>query len=188
MNVKLNSRSLATGLACALAILLAGPTLPALAHIDLLSPEPLMGGRAKLWRALKVAPFGAPGLDVIGAPATTVKAGTLLEVEVEVYVYHPGEIVFLYTEDLSGADMEPAYMIAGPERPIPHHNLLHRVDVPPRGRHKWIRTKVPLPDIEGTILLVVRQVMTDKLDPMPDGRVSLKRIYYHQAAKLKLVR
>ena len=51
-----------------------------------------------------------------------------------------------------------------------------------------IRTKVPLPDIEGTILLVVRQVMTDKLDPMPDGTVSLKRIYYHQAAKLKLVR
>lgn len=188
MNVRLNSRPLATGLAFALAILLAGQALPALAHIDLLSPEPLMDGRAMNMRALKVAPFGAPGLDVIGAPATTVKAGALLEVEIVVYVYHPGEIVFLYTEDLSGADMEPAYQIAGPERSIPHHNLIHRVDVPPRGRHKMIRTKVPLPDIEGTILLVVRQVMTDKLDHMPDGTVSLKRIYYHQAAKLKLVR
>jgi len=186
--VKSNSKPLAAGLALALAILLAGPALPALAHIDLLSPEPLMSGRAMSMRALKVAPFGAPGLDVIAAPATTVKAGALLEVEIEVYVYHPGEIVFLYTEDLTGADMGPAYSISGPERPIPHHNLLHRVDVPPRGRHQMIRTKVRLPNIEGTILLVVRQVMTDKLDPMPDGTVSLKRIYYHQAAKLKLVR
>jgi hypothetical protein len=182
------SKPLAVGLASALLAVFFGQAAPATAHIDLISPKPLMDGRAMNRRALKIAPFGAPRLDVVAAPATTVKAGALLDVEIEVYVYHPGEIVFLYTEDLSGADMEPAYSIAGPERPIPHRNLIHRIDVPPRGQHKMIRTKVPLPDIEGTILLVVRQVMTDKLDPLPDGSVSLKRIYYHQAAKLKLVR
>ena len=186
--MKFKAKSLAAILVFLFAAQMAGPVSPGLAHIDLISPEPLMGGRAKFWRALKVAPFGAPGLDVIAAPATTVKAGALLEVEIEIYVYHPGEIVFLYTEDMSGADMEPAYKLAGPERPIRHHNLIHRVDVPPRGQHRMIRTKVPLPDIEGTILLVVRQIMTDKLDHMPDGSVSLKRIYYHQAAKLELVR
>ena len=183
-----NSRPLTAGLALALFALPAALSAPVSAHIDLISPEPLMGGRAMIYRALKIAPFGAPRVDVIAAPATTVKAGSLLEVEIEIYVYHPGEIVFLYTEDLTGADMEPAYLLAGPERPIPHRNLIHRLDVPPRGQHERVSTKVRLPDIEGTILLVVRQVMTDKLDPMPDGTVSLKRIYYHQAAKLELVR
>lgn len=45
-----------------------------------------------------------------------------------------------------------------------------------------------LPDVEGVIILVVRQVMTDKFDNQPDGSISLKRVYYNQAAKLKLIR
>lgn len=42
---------------------------------------------------------------------------------------------------------------------------------------------VALPNI-----LVVRQVVHDKFGVNKDGSVSLKRVYYHQEAKLNLVR
>lgn len=42
---------------------------------------------------------------------------------------------------------------------------------------------VALPNI-----LVVRQVVHDKFDVNKDSSVSLKRVYYHQEAKLNLVR
>jgi len=161
------------------------------AHIDLLEPAPLLDGRAGNFRSLKVPPFGAPGIDVASAPAITVASGSTLHLEVDHYIYHPGEIVVLYTTDMAGADVMPVMSIEkGAE--IPHHNLLYRANVPTRedytaGDKIW-RADVQLPDIEGTIILVVRQLMHDKFDDMPDGSVSLSRIYYHQGTKLNLVR
>lgn len=161
---------------------------PVSAHINLLSPEPLMGGKAKFFRALKKPPFGAPGVDVAAAPATTARAGGAIDIEVEVYVFHPGEIVVSWTRDFSGADVAPVYAIPGPDAPIPHANILYSGPVPARGSEQVFRASVPLPDVEGEIILVVRQVMHDKMDETNDGGISLKRVYYHQAAKLNLVR
>lgn len=161
---------------------------PVSAHINLLSPEPLMGGKAKFFRALKKPPFGAPGVDVAAAPATTAPAGGTIDIEVEVYVFHPGEIVVSWTRDFSGADVAPVYAIPGPDAPIPHANVLYSGPVPARGSEQVFRASVPLPDVEGEIILVVRQVMHDKMDKTDDGGISLKRVYYHQAAKLNLVR
>ena len=161
---------------------------PASAHIDLLSPTPLLDGRAMNSTALKNLPFGAPGVDVKGAPATTVRAGSLIEIKAEVYVYHPGDIVVLYTTDLAGGDMEPAWSIPHEGAEIPHFNLLYKGPVPDPEEGNIFTAKVQLPDIEGEIVLVVRQVMFDKMDLEDDGSVSLRRVYYHQAAKLNLVK
>lgn len=161
---------------------------PVSAHINLLSPKPLMDGKAMDYRALKQAPFGAPGVDVAAAPATTARAGGTIDIEVEVYVFHPGEIVVSWTRDLSGADVAPVYAIPGADAPIPHVNLLYSGPVPARDAEQVFRASVPLPDVEGEIILVVRQVMRDKMDAADDGGISLTRVYYHQAAKLDLVR
>ena len=158
------------------------------AHIDLLTPTPLLDGKAMDYRALKNPPFGAPGVDVENAPATTVKAGSIIDVRAEVYVYHPGEIVVLYTTDLAGGDIEPPWSIPHQGAEIPHHNLLYTGPVPDPDDTNIFEAKVQLPDIEGEIILVVRMVMHDKMDIEADGSVSLARVYYHQGAKLNLVK
>jgi len=180
-----------TILASAMGLMLALPTSSS-AHIDLLEPTPLLDGRAGNFRSLKVPPFGAPDIDVASAPAHTVNSGSIIHLEVDHYIYHPGEIVVLYTTDMAGADVMPVMSIPEKGAEVPHHNLLYRGAVPTReeyntGQKTW-RADVQLPDIEGTIILVVRQLMHDKFDDMPDGSVSLSRIYYHQGAKLNLVR
>jgi len=161
---------------------------PVGAHIDLLTPTPLLDGKAMDYRALKNPPFGAPGIDVAAATVTTVKAGSMIEVRAEVYVYHPGDIVVLYTTDLTGADIMPAWSIPNEGVEVPHFNLLYKGPVPDPDDTNIFTAQVQLPDIEGEIILVVRQVMHDKFDVMEDGSVSLKRVYYHQGAKLKLVK
>lgn len=163
-------------------------SVPASAHIDLLTPVPLLDGKAMDYKALKSPPFGAPGVDVRAAPAATVKAGSMIEVRAEVYVYHPGEIVVLYTTEMEGGDIEPAWSIPDQGAEIPHYNLLYKGPVPDPEDSNIFEALVQLPDIEGEIILVVRQVMHDKFDVMKDGSVSLKRVYYHQGAKLKLVK
>ena len=163
-------------------------SVPASAHIDLLTPAPLLDGKAMDYKALKSPPFGAPGVDVRAAPAATVKAGSVIEVRAEVYVYHPGEIVVLYTTDLAGGDIEPAWSIPDQGAEIPHYNLLYKGPVPDPEDTNIFEARVQLPDTPGVIILVVRQVMHDKFDVMEDGSVSLRRVYYHQGAKLKLVR
>ena len=160
----------------------------AVAHIDLISPRPLLDGKAMEHSALKVPPFGAPEVDVAAAPATTVKAGSEIDLEAEIYVFHPGEVVVLWTRDFDGADVEPAWEIPKPNAPIPHHNKLYAGRTPSPDEGKMWRARVTLPDVEGEIILVVRQIMHDKFDRNADGSVSLGRIYYHQAAKLNLVR
>jgi len=162
--------------------------LPAAAHIDLKAPAPILSGRAQDFQALKSPPFGAPGVDIAAASATTVKAGSVIDIRVEVYVYHPGDIVVLYTTDPEGRDIEPAWSIPHEGADIPFHNLLYMGKTPDHDDTDIFEASVPLPDIEGEIYLVVRQVMHDKFDKMEDGSVSLRRVYYHQAAKLKLVR
>jgi hypothetical protein len=161
---------------------------PASAHINLLSPKPLMGGKAKFFRALKKPPFGAPGVDIAAAPATSAQAGGTIDIEVQVYIFHPGEIVVSWTRDYTGADVAPVYRIPARDAPIPHANLLYSGPVPARDAEQVFRASVPLPDVEGSIILVVRQVMHDKMDATDDGDISLRRVYYHQAAKLELVR
>jgi hypothetical protein len=172
--------------------------LPAVAHIDLLSPTPILDGKGQGGRALKSPPFGAPGVDVASAHVTEVQAGSTIELEINMYVYHPGYIIAMYTRDPAGGDMAPAMSIPSADTAIPHVNELARMDAPclevdgacarGRGGDQTFTLNVPLPDIEGEIILVLRQVMFDKLDPMDDGSVSLSRIYYHQAARLNLVR
>ncbi len=163
-------------------------SLPAGAHIDLLAPTPLLDGKAMDYKALKSPPFGAPGVNVAAAPAATVKPGSVIEVRAEVYVYHPGDIVVLYTTDLTGGDIEPAWSIPHQGAEVPHYNLLYKGPVPDPDDSNIFEAQVQLPDIEGEIILVVRQVMHDKFDVNEDGSVSLKRVYYHQGAKLNLVR
>jgi hypothetical protein len=136
---------------------------------------------------------------VPAAVAHQYKSGETINLKIETYVYHPGNIVFLWTRDFEGKDMEPAWEIASMDTPIPQTNFLGSIETPCikdmdsnclRGRKGTTVLDVPvtLPDIEGEIILVVRQVMTDKLDLNDDGSVSLKRIYYHQATKINLVR
>lgn len=176
---------------------------PASAHIDLLSPKPLLDGRAMNYRALKQAPFGAPGVDVAAAPATRAQSGGSIDLEVEVYIFHPGEIVVSWTRDFTGADVAPVMALdspPGPDNPIPYANWLATEPVPDNTGMKAnlsgsddqqrmiLNFSAPLPDVEGEILLVVRQIMTDKIDATDDGGVSLARVYYHQAAKLNLVK
>lgn len=163
-------------------------SFPAFAHIELLSPLPLLNSREVDRSALKSPPFGAPGVDVASAPATTLKAGSVLEIEVEVYVYHPGDIVVLYTTDPEGSDIVPAWVIPEMGAEIPHSNLLHKGKTPGRGESNIYRAQVTLPDTLGVIYLVVRQVMHDKFDVNDDGTVNLARVYYHQATKLNLVK
>ncbi len=170
-----------------LAALVWALAMPAAAHINMITPTPLLDGHAKNNRALKAAPFGAPGFDVEKAPATVVKSGSTIDLELEIYVYHPGRIVVSYTRDFTGADVPPVMSIESMETEIPHKNVIFKGDVPPRAAGKEYKAKITLPEITGTIILVVRQIMTDKMDVQADGSVSLKRIYYHQAAKLELV-
>lgn len=170
------------------AALLWAVAAPVSAHINLLSPRPLMDGKAMDHRALKQAPFGAPGVDVAAAPATKATAGGSIDIEVEIYVFHRGEIVVSWTRDFTGADVAPVYRIPGPDALIPHVNILYSGPVPDRDAEQVFRASVPLPDVEGDIILVVRQVMRDKMDPADGGGISLSRVYYHQAAKLELVK
>lgn len=165
--------------------LLAAPA--AFAHIALQTPTPLLEGHAMNGRALKNAPFGAPDVDILAAPAEDFAAGSIIDIAAEHYVYHPGMIVVLWTRDPEGIDIMPAMEMASMDAGVPHNNLLFEAPVPPKGEDIW-RASVQLPDEEGIIYLVVRQVMHDKFDENDDGTVSLKRIYYHQAAKLNLVR
>ena len=94
----------------------------------------------------------------------------------------------LYTTDPEGADIEPAWLIPKIGAEIPHANLLHKGQTPGRNESNIYRASITLPDVEGEIYLVVRQVMHDKFDVNDDGTVSLARVYYHQAAKLNLVK
>jgi len=160
----------------------------AFAHIDLLNPPPLFSSKHGDTLDLKSPPFGAPNVDPELAPATTVKSGSILNIEVEVYVYHPGDIVVLFTTDPEGANIEPAWEIPKMGARIPHTNLLHKGKTPDRDESNIYRASVQLPNVEGVIYLVVRQVMHDKFDANPDGTVSLARVYYHQATKLNLVK
>lgn len=168
--------------------------LSAQAHIDLLSPKPLLGGVEGV-NALKAAPFGAPDVDISSAEATVVKSGSEIELEISVFIYHPGDIAVLYTTDMSGADVEPVYEIASIDAAVTHNNLLAKVITPcPLAECRSGRTgastfkiMVQLPQITDDVILVVRQIMTDKLDHEDDGTVGLGRVYYHQAAKLHLV-
>lgn len=170
------------------------PIKAANAHIDLISPSPLLGGRTDRGRTLKHAPFGAPDIDAAAAEAHPYKSGELIKLDLNQYVYHPGDIVVLWTRDPEGKDVMPAMTIPKMGAPIPHHNMLSGVTSPCADDTgcKVARTDIPfsmwvtLPNIEGDIYLVVRQVMHDKFDELDDGSVSLKRIYYHQTAKLHL--
>lgn len=182
-----------TGQLIALLMLLILPQ-SANAHIDLLSPKPLLGG-VEGRNALKAPPFGAPEVDVAAAAATEVKSGSIIDVEINVFIYHSGSIVVLYTTDLYGGDVEPVYEVASIDAEIPHNNLLAKVETPcplkpcksGRAGASTFTIPVKLPEITGDVFLVVRQVMTDKLDISDDGTVGLGRVYYHQAAKLHLV-
>jgi len=166
------------------------------AHIDLIKPKPMMDGYALDRQALKVAPFGTPFFDVVAAEATQVKAGSEIEVEIDVYIIHPGEIIISYTRDMEGRDVMPVMKIDSMDSEVVHKNMLHRGTSPcpednckaRRAQGVKYKTRVKLPDMEGDLILVVRQLMTDKLDQQQDGSVSLKRVYYHQAAKLHLVK
>ncbi|MFC4349257.1 hypothetical protein ACFO5Q_15500 [Kordiimonas lipolytica] len=182
-------------LAAAMAAPLAAPA--ASAHIDLISPTPLQDGHAYDGNALKAAPFGAPDVDGMTAPSHTVEAGSVIDVEVNVYKLHPGEIVISYTRDLTGEDAYPVYEIASIKTPIPHTNVLLQAAAPCSNSvgcttgapaDEPFRAKVKLPDIEGDIMLIARQVMRDKMIVNDDGSVDLSEVYYHQAAKLHLVR
>lgn len=172
-------------------------TIPAYAHIDLLSPKPLQDGHAYDGTALKAAPFGAPDIDGETAPAQMAYAGSDLEVEVNIYKLHPGEIVISYTQDLTGDDAYPVYEIASIKTPIPHENILLQAAAPCSNAvgcttgapaDEAFRATVKLPNIEGDIMLIVRQVMRDKMIVREDGSVDLSVAYYHQASKLHLVR
>lgn len=169
-------------------------SLSANAHIDLISPKPLLSGRTDRGRTQKVAPFGAPGIDPATAPSTEVESGSVLKLDLNHYVYHPGEMVVLWTTDPEGKDVMPVMSIPSMETPIPHNNWLAGMTAPCSEETgcKVARTDIPfsmwvkLPEVKGDIYLVVRQVMHDKFDQMDDGSVGLSRIYYHQAAKLTL--
>ncbi len=169
-------------------------SLPASAHIDLISPKPLVGGRVDRGRALKVHPFGAPGVDPAEEPSTEVESGSVLQLDLNHYVYHPGDIVVLWTTDPEGKDVMPAMTIPSMDTPVPHNNWLAGMTAPCSEETgcKVARTDIPfsmwvkLPEVKGDIYLVVRQVMHDKFDQMDNGSVGLSRIYYHQTAKLTL--
>ena len=80
-------------------------------------------------------------------------------------------------------DAYKARIITHTTERTPSFNRLDRTD---ESVLEW--ASVPLPDVEGEIILVVRQVMRDKMDETDDGGILLTRVYYHQAAKLDLVR
>lgn len=169
---------------------------PAHAHINLISPAPLMDGHAFEETALKAAPFGAPGVEIADATATTFEAGQEIELVLDIYKIHPGELVVSYTKDPEGEDVFPVYDLPSVKTPIPHVNTLLQVAAPCNpdvgcataapGVEKF-HVKVKLPDTTGDIILVVRQVMRDKMHVADDGSVDLSEAYYHQASKLKLV-
>lgn len=116
------------------------------AHINLISPRPLMGGHGLDDTSLKVAPFGAPGVDVAAAVATEVKSGSEIELVIDGYVTHPGYIVVSYTTDLYGQDIMPIRSIPDYDTLIPHKNMLLKVASPcPEGNCKPRR-------VEGNIL------------------------------------
>ncbi|MCJ9427918.1 hypothetical protein [Kordiimonas marina] len=172
-------------------------SLPAMAHIDLITPKPLMSGHGLHDTALKAAPFGAPGVDAASAKPTVVKAGSTIDLRLKVYKVHPGEIVVSYTRDMEGEDVFPVYDIASLKTPIPHKNVLLQASAPcsptvgctsAASDAPEFHAQVKLPDIEGDIILVVRQVMRDKVHVAADGSADLSEAYYHQAAKLRLVR
>lgn len=164
------------------------------AHIALLSPTALMDGTTDRGRVLKVPPFGAPGIDLEAAPAIDMKSGATIDVVLDVYIYHPGDIVALWTRDPEAKDLPLVLSIASIDTPITHNNMLTSVTTPchPIDGCKIQRKSIPfsfpvtLPDVEGEIFLVIRQVMHDKFDVREDGSVDLRRIYYHAASKLNL--
>jgi hypothetical protein len=189
---------LKSSLCLASLLLTATPTLTASAHIDMLSPKPLLHGKALKGRALKQAPFGAPSIDVAAAPAIEAKAGSTIEVSLDVYIFHPGTMTAQYTTDMTGGDLMPAMKVLSAGNAHPFPNLLTTKPIPcnrvkgKRGCQKLtepFKMEVTLPDVEGDVILVVRQIMDDKLhfDPVT-GDVNLSRVYYHQAAKFHLTK
>ena len=171
-------------------------TAPASAHINLTSPTPLMDGHAFEETALKAAPFGAPGVEIMDAKATTYEAGAVIDLVLDIYKIHPGELVVSYTRDAEGEDVFPVYDLPSIKTPIPHVNTLLQVAAPCNADVGCATAapgvmdyhlQVKLPDTTGDIILVVRQVMRDKMHVADDGSVDLSEAYYHQAAKLHLV-
>jgi hypothetical protein len=167
------------------------------AHIDLLSPKPLMSGHAMDEVALKAPPFGAPLVDAEAAPAQIAASGSEIDILLDVYKVHPGEIVVSYTQDLTGESAYPVYEIDNIRTPIPHTNVLLQAAAPcspvdgcatAAAGAAQFKATVTLPDIEGDMILIVRQVMRDKMVIAEDDSVDLSQTYYHQAAKLHLVR
>ena len=174
------------------------PTPFSVPHINLLSPKPVLNGHHDKGNSQKIAPFGAPNMDAKSAAVTTAISGSKLELEIEEYIYHAGEIVVLWTRDPEGRDIAPVMHLPSTSSEIPHANLIHRMQSPctrdetgcRRGRGGAItfKTTVTLPNLEGDIYLVVRQVMTDRIEEQEDGSVRLDLVYYHQATKLNLVK
>jgi len=165
--------------------------MPAYSHISLVSPVPIMDGYTFNGAALKAPPFGAPGVDIELVAPAVVTSGARIAIDVDVYVNHPGEIVVLYTSDVSGKEVFPVLRIPASEGPvldnIPHENLLFRAPTP-KVKGERLKVSVQLPPLKGEIILVVRQVMLDKVVVDADkGEVDLSQVYYHQAAKLYLV-
>jgi len=193
-----NKIFLKLGISCLVAAAGLATSTGAQAHINLVSPPPLMSGHGLDDTALKAAPFGAPDVDVAAAKATNFKAGSMIDIDLEVYKIHPGEIVIFYTRDFEGEDVEPTYELASIKTPIPYKNLLLQAAAPCSPKvgcvtgtksDQHFKASVKLPDIEGDIILVIRQVMRDKMIVDEDnGEVDLSEVYYHQAAKLHLTK
>jgi len=189
-------RILVLGVVLALAAFM--PTSLVAPHINLLSPTPVLNGHHSKGRSQKTAPFGAPNIDASAAAVTNAISGSELELEIEEYIYHAGEIVVLWTRDPEGKDIAPVMQLSSSTSEIPHVNLIHRMRSPCRRDETGclkgtkgaitFKTTVTLPNIEGAVYLVVRQVMTDRMEELADGTISLDRVYYHQAAKLNLVK
>lgn len=165
------------------------------AHINLLKPKAFLTGQEG-GRALKHGPFGAGDVDIVAAKAIEYKSGSYIEIEVEAYIVHAGYITVSYTTDFEGKDMEPIMTIPSANTQIPQKNMLAKFPSPCpedncKGRKATgniVKTMVRLPDIEGEIILVVRQIMTGRTETLGDGSVDISRVYYHQASKLKLVK
>lgn len=165
------------------------------AHINLLKPKALLTGQEG-GRAQKYGPFGAGDVDIASAKAIEYKSGSYIEIEVEAYIVHAGYITVSYTQDFEGKDMEAVMVIPSANTQIPQKNMLAKFPAPcPEDNCKArkvtgniVKTMIRLPDIEGEIILVVRQIMTDNTETLGDGSVDISRVYYHQGAKLKLVK
>jgi uncharacterized protein (TIGR03382 family) len=155
--------------------LLTAWSLPVLAHIQLIEPDPRYGEQ-------KDAPCGRGGADARTDRVTVLPPGATITVRWDEGINHPGHFRIAFDDEGTDGFIDPVSRDDFDNSPA-----VLADDIPDTPSGGGSTFTVTLPDIEcDACTLQVIQVMYDKSDPLAPGRPFGDDDFYYQCADLTL--